>query len=446
MFGHCMNDLGHWFHYLKRFDLAEECYKKSYKKNFCVALYNLGSMYVDRYGRYLKEKNKRNIANIIEGQEPEKDDIEENNQLAKLKKAEKLLLRYITVTSDDADGYYYLSLVYEYLTDYDKSKEYRIMAFKYGEFCLINRIMAFSRSYNSHLAEFAYEMFIKLFKHNEYKYYLNQNGSLSVNKPHNEMGDIENEGWTERTLSDSQIKQIDGKVVNALGMMYLLKDMGMHDRKKKAHRLFKIASQKGCVSAHYNLAMDFIKGDGIKHSWSQNRDKYLKKGLELLEKGEALNEASCIRELGRIYDIVPNHPYNYFSNIVEKNAEKSLQYFKDAADKKDGFSCHYMVKHLQKTEGRSFGSSDKLYYDSNISKKQMLYLFQYMTEYGGYDEPKNVEVPFNVLEHMKHLITYKMKKLKKKIMELELRPPEEGGRLYLEACDSFRDNISSFNI
>ena len=441
MFADSINALGNWFSSLKRYNMADECYAIAHKKGCNMALYNRGSTLCDVYSIYSRAKSKKYIDEIVEGNKNcEKDQLEmiENaEQLNKLKKAEKLLLRYIEKCPDDSDGYLCMSNIYEFLSDYTKARHHRIMSMKYGNFYTINRILVFTET-NGELAEIAYQMFIKLFKQNETTYYTNVNSDVLVEKP------IDMTGWTERTLNDYQIKEIDGCVLNGLGMKFSTGSSGVTLNHRKAHKLFKLALKLEYKYSYYNVASGYIHSEGIDYV---DRDKYKRKALKLLESGSEKGEQSCNRELGRIYD--PDSKMNdyNFVGIVDKNKEKAIAYYKIAAGKKDWFSCLEMIKHLQNTEGKSFGNkSKKMYYNDDISKKQMNYLFDYLSSSeSGYDTPKNVEVPFNVLEHMKTLITYKMKKLKKKIEELELRPPEEGGSLYIEASKSFNENIKKFN-
>ena len=436
MFAQSINDLGNWFSSLKRYDMAEECYAIAYKKGNCpVSLFNRGSMLSDIYIKYSKAESKKHVNDLIEGKEIEKDEndeIENANQLNKLRKAEKLLLKYIEICPNDNDGYMCMSKIYESLSDYDKARQYRILSFNHGDFYMINRILVFT-STNGNLAEIAYKMFVKLFKHNDKSYYLNENKEVSVDKPDDMCG------WTERKLTDEQIKEIDGQVVNSLGMKFYAGTCGVKLDSKKSHKLFKMALRKDYSLSYYNVGTDYLHGEGIDYI---NREKYKRKALKLFEIGAQKDCSACYRELGRIYD--PNSKIESYSfhGIIDKSEEKSIMYHKTAAEKKDWMSCLEMIKYLQKTEGKKLSSSKKMYYNDDISKKQMLYLFDYMSaSESGYDTPMNVEVPFNVLEHMKTLITYKMKKLKKKIQELELRPPEEGGRLYLEASKSFNENV-----
>lgn len=437
MFAETMNRLGNWFSSLQRYELAEECYEKSYKRNYNVALCNHGSMLADQCSKYLRLKSQQNVQSIVEGNEIDTDEAEDSLNTERLRKAEKLLLNYIELESDDSDGYEYLSSVYDNLSDYSKARDYRIIAFKHGAFYLINRILCFSES-NGQLAEIAYEMFIKLLKHNDATFYTSISGEVAVNLPNDNM-------WKQKTLTPAQISEISGIVLNNLGIRFSNGDNGVTKSYVKAHKLFKLSLKKEYVDSYYNVAIDYLYNHG-KDYRNNDRQKYFSKALKLFEIGSEKGNKGCLRELGRIYE-GEKSPYSYFrvSNInidgfTGINKDKSIEYFRLAAEKKDDESCLEMIKHLQKTEGKEIGAGKKLYYHDETSKKQMHYLFDYLK---GYREEKDISIPLNVLEYMKHKINYKMKKLKKKILELELKPPDEGGRLYQEASQAFSENINS---
>jgi TPR repeat protein len=453
MFAETINSLGNWFSSLNRYAEAEECYEKAHKKDCIVALYNHGSMLTDQCLRYSRNKSKKDVQCLIEDIETEDKEDEDKLNSDRLRRAEKLLLSYIEIKPDDPDGYEYLASVYDQLHDYAKAREYRIISFKRGAFHIIDRILIFGKDHGD-LAEIAYQMFIKI--KNDKTFYINsKTGDVSTYKPSEIDCDSLSDNltstdespinvWQKKELSDYHLKQISGRVLNSLGMSFVHGNNGVVKSSKKAHALFELAVEKDYPISYYNLGTDYLYGTGIDNDdYFANRGTYFERAVDLFQKGAEKGVPACFRELSRIYR---GGSYSYSNSnstykIIEKDMEKSIEYLRLAAEKKDGYSCLEMIKHLQKTQGKTFSDHDKLYYDDDTSKKQMQYLFDYLHDYQGYDEPQNVQVPFNVLQYMKHKINYKMKKLKQKIIELEMKPPEEGGRLYKEAAQSFSENI-----
>ncbi len=386
-----MNMLGNHYDNMKTCDnFAMELYKKSYKKGYHIAYYNYADMLSKVNIKDIEAQKKRNA------------------------KCLKIIEKYIKLVPNDPDGYHCMGNIYNKMKEYDKTQECFEKAIKLGKIQLINMI-----SWDKKDAEKIQELVDSAY-------------SKFIENP----------------------KLLNYKSINLLGLIY---SDGLYNIKRNynnAFEIWEIGVNKGIVGNSlddtidktyeemyptllFNLGFCYKYGEGVK------RD--LKKAKELFEKSIEIGNDTCsssYRELGLLYEYEMN-------NDVKLNYDTSIKYFTLGANVKnpDPTCCLKVVKYLQKTKGtvNNYKYGPKVYYDKNITKTQSQYILKYIKSYEySSDQPKDALIPFNVLIQWKDKMA-KMTKLKEEIAELQLRPPNEGGKLYLEAKNRFNENIKKIN-
>jgi TPR repeat protein len=304
----------------------------------------------------------------------------------------KLYEKYISACPDDGDGYVAIGDVYGKKCLYNKKREYHIKAFKLGKYNLLSTTIYGGIKESDECTQLLDILFNKIILNHEL---------------------------------------VDSSIINRLALTYSNGDQGIKKDYQKSVVLWNIAAKKEDLNAIYNLGFSYTYGEGVETNYEKASDLY-KKCIN------AINCSSSQRELGLAYE---------HGRGVVRDQDKAMEYYILAstnAQKPDSASCIKVVKHLQKTKGIK-NKNGCLHYDCETTKLQSKLLLSYIkdNEYTS-SQPKDVAIPFNVLCKWKEKLGYKIQKLKKKIEELEMLPPAEGGRLYIEAKDRYTNTISKF--
>lgn len=382
-FATALNVLAQHYDKMKTVDaFALELYKKSYKSGCNVARYN----YADMLSK-----------TVLEDVESEK---------MRYPKCLKIIQKYIKLSPEDPDGYYCMGNIYKKMNESIKTRECYLKAVELGKIHLLRLIVC--------------------------------DDSKSVN-------DVLDLVYTKYIENSQNHKLLTFHSVNYLGLVY---SDGLHGIKRdyvKGFKIWEVGVNNGLEimkienddtkiypTLLYNLGFCYRYGEGVAIDFS--------KALKLFEKSIELSEyplTSAYREIGLLYEC------GYGVKTDVETALKMYTLGVNVPVNPDPVCCLKISKHLGKTQGikNETNYGPKIRYKDEITKKQSQYIFEFIKSYEFQsDQPKDLVIPFNVLIRWKNKIEWKMKKLKNKITELELRPPIEGGQLYLEAKEKFNVN------
>lgn len=183
-----------------------------------------------------------------------------------------------------------------------------------------------------------------------------------------------------------------------------------YNNQAKAKTLWKQSCEQNNMTAKLNLSLYYI---GKRENWI-NVEEMLK---ECAENGMSL---AC-EELGKIYSGM----YGWFGCVRQ---DESKQYFKKGADMDDPspYCCIKVAEALTDTHERS------KYYLKTIKK--------YSENSEDY-RPKTLTIPMDVICLWSEKMNTQIHELEKRIIELECRPPSDGGEEYLKAKERFSNHI-----
>lgn len=317
-----------------------------------------------------------------------------------LDEAEQLLLKYIRLAPDDCDGYSGVAIVYQKQQKFSLCREYRIKALKLGEYDLLHSVI-----WGLNDAVIANEL-VNLI------YHALKGGATNVK----------------------------AETINKLGYIYSSGQYGVVQDHDKASEMWEISVGMGYKTSFYNLAENYQSGVGL----TNLRNKFgpenfwtvrMKAAFDLYTQGASLGCKNCQRELGKAYE--------HGLLLLTKDINVAMEWYTKASSEPnaDACSCLKIVHHLKKTKGHKFKEDNEaIYYDSAVTNQQSDLALRCIKNYSRFcneDQPKELSIPFNVLDHWRFVFEYEIPKLKQKILELELRPPNVGGSLYEEAQKDF---------
>jgi tetratricopeptide (TPR) repeat protein len=184
--------------------------------------------------------------------------------------------------------------------------------------------------------------------------------------------------------------------------------------------LNKIGVKLGSVEALYNLGMHYFNGQGTE----RNYDLAFKYFLESAEKGDK----DAQREVAIFYNL------GLLTNT--KDYAKAKEWFQKAAEQYDYESC---VTLLRWSSDSIIPQNDDLR-DPKTQSELLLKIVESLKRKiwpNQKKQPTTLSIPVTLLQYWSDLITDEIPKLNRKIIELECRPPTEGGSLYKMAAKEF---------
>lgn len=309
----------------------------------------------------------------------------------------KMLNEYISEYPEDSDGYRELAKAYGW-RDRDKRHEMNEKAFQKGWF-----------------GDF-FEMLIYNTEHFE-KHIAQQKNNEIADRIYEVIMEFENL----KTLEEQQErkKMVNPKMCNQIGLAIFQGTYFIHQDYKKACKIWEIAinmydadiSSSFMVKEHipcvkYNLALSYQKGEGV------NKDVI--KAFELFM--QCPDDPDAQREIGDHY------------RYIEKNEGKAKEWYIKAANNRiaDYESCFHLARMYDEIEVKEKAK----YFLKGIKRESQV---------KGNNKLKSYNIPTDVLLYYDAKIT----KLKRKLIELECRPPGEPGALFLQAQTRFENNVKN---
>jgi len=334
------------------------------------------------YGALMIQRNKWNITVTKSKENDEKFD-----------EIKKIMEKYIEKHPDDFDGYYELGDLYSWKNQQIKY-EYWEKAFDLGMYQVFHQL------------SYYYKQQIK-------KSTILYERDNIINKLRT-MTDKTYDKIIE--IHEKNEKQLSTHFINRLGVLFSTSDNYVIRNFNKAVNLWNISISidEDNKETNYNLGLSYLNGEGCEKDINKAYSYFIKSS----------EDPDSQREIGLFYECG-------YIDETPKNNELAKEWYIKAANHKytpDYESCMKVVNLSTDTKEKSE------YYLKAINS--IRYSKSKEHEYN------KMKIPKDVLLYWHDKINGKIPKLKQKIIELECRPPIEGGKLYQNALHNFSDNIT----
>jgi TPR repeat protein len=209
--------------------------------------------------------------------------------------------------------------------------------------------------------------------------------------------------------------QLSKECINKLGVLFSTPNSYIIRDYNKAVKLWKISTSIYIDNNNgfYNLGLSYLYGEGCEKDLNKAFSHFMK----------SLEDPDSQREIGMFYE-------NGLIDETPKNVDLAKEWYIKAANHKytpDYESCIKIVNLSNDIKEKSkyyLKAINSIRYSQSKTKE--------------YDKLK---IPKDVLLYWHDKINEKIPTLKQRIIELECRPPIEGGKLYQNALHNFSKNI-----
>lgn len=309
----------------------------------------------------------------------------------------EFLNEYVSAFPDDCDGYRELAKAYGWKNTAKRQEMYE---------------KAFEKGWSGDFYEILF--------HN-----INNLESSVAREKNNEIADqlynriVEYDGLDDADEKREKIKSLSPKICNQIGLIIFSGQYLIRQDYKKACQIWEITIKmkdfidKKYLEDHincatYNLALSYMKGEGVARDYTKAFALYM----------ECQEDPDAQREIAEIYE-------SGLLGVADK--EKAREWYVKAANNKlpDYRSCLHLARSTEE-----FTVKERAQYFLKGIKRESI------VKYNGVGKPKSYNISTDVMLYYEKKIT----KLKQKLLELECRPPEEGGRLFIEARTRFEAN------
>jgi len=417
----------------KRPDWALDCYRMSHKKGFNIGTYNYGQFLSVVVRKDLKRtldclkidlKDKTFMRDTVGftapgtgfDEELEQLELEIEQAVAEInrvdKKTLKLFLKYTQTVPTDAGGWVELGLAYFNLYEMDpQNVEY-----------LQRKIDAYEQAFDLGRIKLAVVIM-------EY-YGPARHSELGIEKcksVSNRIAEVVYNSIVE-DFKQKRPQKISIGHISKLALMYATRN-GMFSADVNEDRSFElslIAADLGSVGSKYNVGMGYYNGQGVRHDTA--------KAYEYFLESAELGDCDGMYEVGLFLE--------YGLGGVPVDLEKAKEWYKKAAKCSQQDSCFKLLDWAT-SDAEKLKTIAEEFRNPETQTVLLLKALRVMKNKNTWTTtkvcPKSFKVPIGALFCLLDTIDNDVPKLKQKIIELECRPPEDGGAVYRCAEKDYYD-------